>query len=176
MKNGARYIVTTHWGTFSLDEGAYQDYLRGDLWITWKPGQKRKERVKEEPAVPPHTSERAITLREQANNNGILFTLHSLGITDAAAPYVERLAGISIDELTLSVRASNGLRRAGAHTFGKIHDVIQRENGIKSIRNLGDKSVSEITQAFFEECYLQLLPYEKAVYWQEIIDKHSLSH
>ena len=27
MKNGARYIVTTYWGTFSLDEASYQDYL-----------------------------------------------------------------------------------------------------------------------------------------------------
>ena len=33
MKNGARYVVTTHWGTFSLDEGSYQDYLAGRLWI-----------------------------------------------------------------------------------------------------------------------------------------------
>ena len=38
MKNGARYVVTTHWGTFSLDEGAYQDYLAGTLWICWTPG------------------------------------------------------------------------------------------------------------------------------------------
>ena len=38
MKNGARYVVTTHWGTFSLDEGAYQDYLAGKLWICWTPG------------------------------------------------------------------------------------------------------------------------------------------
>lgn len=33
MRNGARYVVTTHWGTFSLDEGSYQDYLAGKLWI-----------------------------------------------------------------------------------------------------------------------------------------------
>ena len=38
MKNGAKYVVTTHWGTFSLDEGAYQDYLAGTLWICWTPG------------------------------------------------------------------------------------------------------------------------------------------
>ena len=31
MKNGARYVVTTHWGTFSLDEAFYQDYLEGKL-------------------------------------------------------------------------------------------------------------------------------------------------
>lgn len=168
MKNGARYIVTTHWGTFSLDEGAYQDYLRDNLWITWKPGQKRKERVKEESVVPPHTSEQALTLRELANQKGVLHTLHFIGASNAAPPYVDRLSDLSIDELTLSVRASNGLKRAGANTFGKIYDLMQREYGIKSIRNLGEKSVNEITQAFFEECYLRLLPYEKAIYWDHI--------
>ncbi len=168
MKNGARHIVTTRWGTFSLDEGAYQDYLRGDLWITWEPGQKRKERVKEESAVPPHTSEQALTLRELANQKGVLHTLHFIGVSDAAPPYVDRLSDISIDELTLSVRSSNGLKRAGATTFGKIYGLMQRDNGIKSVRNLGEKSVKEITDIFFEESYLRLLPYEKAIYWDHI--------
>lgn len=166
MKNGARYIVTTRWGTFSLDEGAYQDYLRGALWITWEPGQKRRERVKEESAVPPHTSEQAITLRELANRYGFIHTLHSIGIHNTEPPYVERFADISIDELTLSVRSSNGLKRAGVHTFGKLFALMQKDNGIKSVRNLGEKSVREITQIFFEECYSRMLPYEKAVYWE----------
>ena len=38
LKNVARYVVTTHWGTFSLDEASYQDYLTGKLWICWDPG------------------------------------------------------------------------------------------------------------------------------------------
>ena len=44
------------------------------------------------------------------------------------------------------------------------------ENGILSVRNLGQKSAKEIKQFFFEECYSRLLPYEKTQYWQEVID------
>lgn len=166
MKNGARYIVTTRWGTFSLNEGAYQDYLRGNLWITWEPGQKRKEPIREEPAVPPHTSEQELMLRELANQKGVLHTLRFIGVSHAAPPYVDRLANINIDDLTLSVRSSNGLKRAGVHTFGRLFALMQRENGIKSVRNLGEKSVKEITRTFFEECYVRLLPYEQVVYWK----------
>ena len=127
------------------------------------------------PAALPHTSAKAISLREQANKSGVFPTLRSFGITDSIPPYVERLSEISIiDELTLSVRSSNGLKRAGTHTFGKIFDLMQLENGIKSVRNLGEKSVREIAKAFCEECYLQLLPYEKAVYWQQVLDKNNI--
>jgi DNA-directed RNA polymerase alpha subunit len=44
------------------------------------------------------------------------------------------------------------------------------ENGILSVRNLGQKSAKEIKQLFFEECYTRLMPYEKAQYWQEVLD------
>ena len=44
MKNGARYVVTTHWGTFSLDEASYQDYLAGRLWISWNPGKQEQSK------------------------------------------------------------------------------------------------------------------------------------
>ena len=43
MKNGARYVVTTHWGTVSLDEASYQDYLAGNLWVCWIPGQTQQQ-------------------------------------------------------------------------------------------------------------------------------------
>jgi len=29
------YEVKTHWGYFKLCERAYEDYLKGILWITW---------------------------------------------------------------------------------------------------------------------------------------------
>lgn len=44
------------------------------------------------------------------------------------------------------------------------------ENGLIYIRNIGRKSLKEIQQLFFEECYQRLLPYEKAHDWQEVLD------
>ena len=170
MKNGARYVVTTHWGAFSLDEASYQDYLTGNLWISWTPGKPQQQMSNTTGYIPPNITDRAILLREQADKSGILQTLHQLGVHDALAPYSARLADLSIDEMNLTVRSLNGLKRANAGTFGQLRNLLAMENGILSVRNLGQKSAKEIKQLFFEECYTRLLPYEKAQYWQEILD------
>lgn len=172
MKNGARYVVTTHWGTFSLDEASYQDYLAGNLWICWTPGKPAQPQHTTSGYVPPNVTDRAVALRDQADKSGVLATLHQLGIHEALVPYSTRLADLSIDEMNLTVRSSNGLKRANAGTFGRLRDLLAMENGILSVRNLGQKSAKEIKQLFFEECYARLLPYEKAHYWQEVIDSH----
>ena len=72
--------------------------------------------------------------------------------------------------MNLTVRSSNGLKRANAGTLGKLRDLLATENGILSVRNLGQKSAKEIKMQFFEECYSRLVPYEKAQYWQEVLD------
>ena len=171
MKNGARYVVTTHWGTFSLDEGSYQDYLAGKLWICWTPGKPNQQRIPSE-HIPVNVTERAVDLRDQADKIGFLETLKKLGIHEAIVPYSPRLAELSIDEMNLTVRSSNGLKRANIHTFGQLKDRLEIENGLISIRNIGQKSLKEIKQLLFEECYQRLLPYEKAHYWQEVLDNH----
>ena len=80
-----------------------------------------------------------------------------------------------IDEMCLSVRSSNGLMRAGANTFGKVKEIMERENGLRTIRNLGVKSEKEIKLCFFNSCYLLLNEYEKAEWWQEVIDGNANS-
>ena len=170
MKNGARYVVTTHWGTFSLDEASYQDYPAGRLWISWNPGKQEQSKPTSTGYIPPNVTDQAIALREKADKVGVLTTLHQLGIHEAIVPYSPRLEDLSIDEMNLTVRSSNGLKRANAGTFGRLRDLLATENGILSVRNLGHKSAKEIKQLFFEECYARLLPYEKAQYWQEVLD------
>ena len=170
MKNGARYVVTTHWGTFSLDEGSYQDYLNGNLWICWTPGKPAQPQHTSSGYVSPNVTDRAISLRDQADKIGVLETLHQLGVHNALVPYNTRLDDLSIDEMNLTVRSSNGLKRANAGTFGHLRDLLAMESGILSVRNLGQKSAKEIKHLFFEECYARMFPYEKAQYWQEVID------
>ena len=82
MQNGARYIVTTHWGTFSLDAASYQDYLAGKLWISWVPGKPQESREKPEGFVPPNVTDRALSLRTEAEKLGINTTLHQLGVNN----------------------------------------------------------------------------------------------
>lgn len=169
MKNGAKYVVTTHWGTFSLDEASYQDYLAGTLWICWTPGKPQQEQTISG-YIPPNVTDRAVALRDQADKAGVLATLHQLGVHDALVPYSSHLANLSIDEMNLTVRSSNGLKRANIHNFGTLKEILAIENGLLNIRNIGQKSIKEIKQLFFEECYTRLLPYEKAQYWQEVLN------
>ena len=59
-------------------------------------------------------------------------------------PYKQRMCDKSIDEISISVRSSNGLMRANAGTFGRLWDLMNRENGLRAVRNLGAKSEVEI--------------------------------
>ena len=169
MRKGPRYEVQTKYGWFSLDEGAYQDYLAGKLWITWPP-EKGNEKPKADHA-PKNISDQALILRDTANNKGVFEAL-ALHYRNASpvTPNLPRMADLSIEELALSVRSSNGLMRAGINTFGKLAAGIEQDGGLFKIRNLGAKSEKEIRIAYIEECYRRMLPYEKAEYWQSFLD------
>ena len=54
---------------------------------------------------------------------------------------------IRIEDLELSVRSFNSLKRGGCHTVGDILDVMgEDENGLRRIRNLGARSEAEIKE------------------------------
>ena len=170
MQKSPRYEVHTRYGWFSLDEGAYQDYLAGKLWITWPP-EKGEELPKAEHA-PANVSQLALTLRDAANSKGVFSTAaENFKRANPVIPDLPRMAHLSIEELSLSVRASNGLMRAGMNTFGKLAAGLNQEGGLFKIRNLGTKSEKEIRRAYIEECYQRMLPYEKAEYWQSFLDQ-----
>lgn len=167
MVRGARYIVQTRYGTFSLDEASYRDYLAGKSWINWPP-QKPAGAATRQEEMPPNVSDEAIRLRESAAKRGVVAVME--GFKVKPSPCVKRLYDESIYELSLTVRASNGLMRAGVQTFGRLRELLESEQGIMGIRNLGVKSAQEIERAFLMECYAKLLPYERAIFWQNVLD------
>jgi hypothetical protein len=168
MEKGARYIVKTKYGYFSLDEGSYQDYLAGKLWINWPP-ERDPQKDAAQVSVPANVSQEAVQLRDHANKKGVLAVLEPFA-TIPNIPCKPRMYDNSIYELNLTVRSSNGLMRAGVQTFGALSDLMISEGGVAGIRNLGAKSVKEIHNAFLVECYDRLLPYERAAFWQEVLD------
>ncbi len=87
-------------------------------------------------------------------------------------PYRERMKELPIEEMNLSVRASNALMRANARTFGRVMEILMIEDGLKKIRNLGVKSEKEIVRSFFTSCYYHLKPNEQAAFWQKILDAY----
>ena len=139
-------------------------------WINWPPLRDPNEPVKKDP-LPPNASPKALELRDRAAKCGVLELLRDFE-TRPASPCKERMHDLPIYEMNLTVRSSNGLMRAGIQSFGSLAQLIQSENGIMAVRNLGAKSVKEIQDAFMEECYTRLLPYEKAEFWQEVLDKN----
>lgn len=167
------YEVKTHWGWFRLDHGAYQDYLAGRLWITWTPGKRDAIKPIEENLyiLPPNVTEEAVRLRDAAAKRDICFFLRErFPGAEVEIPYRARMKDIPIDEMSLTVRSSNGLMRAGAKTFGALHELLLRENGLRSVRNLGQKSEQEILHSFFNGCYAILRPGEQAAFWQEVLE------
>ena len=57
-------------------------------------------------------------------------------------PEEAKLYGESIDILDLSIRASNGLLRAGIKTIGELCQLTEPD--VRRIRNMGEKSVREV--------------------------------
>ena len=75
-----------------------------------------------------------------------------VGLNDAAAqtliidpkpaPEKEKALEMTVEDLDLSVRSSNCLRRANINT---VEDLVSKsENELKKVRNLGNKSLEEI--------------------------------
>ena len=64
-------------------------------------------------------------------------------------------SGADIEELNLSVRSYNCLRRAGCNTVGDLLRLLEEDqNGLRQIRNLGSRSEEEIlahVEQYWEE-------------------------
>ena len=78
----------------------------------------------------------------------------------------------SIEELVLSVRSYNALRRANVSTLG---DLIERlnEGGLKSIRNLGAKSYSEIQTKMLVYGFERLSEKEKTEFFYNLVNNNT---
>ena len=155
----------------TLDEASYRDYLQGKLWINSAPRSERQTAKSEMPALPPNVSEEAVRLRDMAAKQGVYPLLQRLFPGgEVEVPYRTRMGKMGTEEMTLSVRSSNCLMRAGATTLAKLYDLMASAQGLRSVRNLGAKSEKEIREVFFTTCYLQLTPGEQAVFWQRTLD------
>lgn len=166
-ENQKRYVIETWFGPCLVDEGAYRDYLAGDSWLNWTPG-KKKNKTKTA-AAEEGWSREVLEWREQADRTGIKAAVEAFG----AEPFLpelipERLYPLSIQELDLTVRASNGLMRAGADQVSKVLDLMKGERGLMAVRNLGLKSTAEIQTVLLEECYHRMTPSERGAFWKKL--------
>ena len=115
--------------------------------------------------------QQATQLKETADKLGAYYVLQNLcpGKT-IAFPYFKRMGNLPIDEMNLSVRSINALKRYGAFTTGKVAELIGN-NELKAIRNLGTKSEKEIIRNFFILCYEHMTCEEQLCFWQTISEQ-----
>ena len=110
------------------------------------------------------------TLFESAENNGLIPTLALFGSNiKVNIPLSKTLCDKSIDDMDLSVRASNGLKRCGAMTVRQLSELIMSEKGLESVRNLGKKSICEIKTKLLFHAYQELDNKEKIDFWTRFI-------
>ena len=115
-----------------------------------------------------------MTLFESAEKIGLIPTLAPFGNDiKIRIPLSQKCCDRSIDDMELSVRSSNGLKRSGAMTVRELTDTIMSEKGLDTVRNLGRKSISEIKTKLLYLAYNDLTDKEKQAFWNEFIELNS---
>jgi DNA-directed RNA polymerase subunit alpha len=76
-----------------------------------------------------------------------------------------------IENLDLSVRVFNSLKRAGIITVGEVLELLEKgEDAIMSIRNFGEKSMDELVEKMAEKGYLDSGEEEEELLEEEVAD------
>ncbi len=79
---------------------------------------------------------------------------------EEVSPIPEHIADIPIDDLGLSVRAFNSLKRSGLTTVGEVLMRLQEgEDAMLNIRNFGRKSLNELIARLAEQGYLEYIDF-----------------
>lgn len=78
----------------------------------------------------------------------------------------------TIEELALSVRSYNALRRANISTLGDLVEILNK-GGIKTIRNLGVKSFREIQTKMLVYGFERLSDNAKIKFFNDLIEDNS---
>ena len=87
--------------------------------------------------------------------------------------YSIRDCNASIEDLALSVRSYNALRRTNIITIGDLIDRLN-EGGLKTVRNLGTKSFSEIQAKIMVYGFEQLSEKEKLEFFYYLVENNAV--
>lgn len=113
---------------------------------------------------------------ESANENGLIHTLYTAFKPpfQIEIPIYSKISSASVDELELSVRAQNCLKRAGIMSVARLINIAATDELLK-LRNLGRKSYTEIKSKLLVFAYSSLSEHEKKEFWRSFLKNNSLS-
>ena len=122
-------------------------------------------------------AEKIKILMDAEKQRGLVDTLHrSFGRNvKVKVGFSGSACAASIEELVLSVRSYNALRRANVSTLGDLIELLN-EGRLKSIRNLGAKSYSEIQTKMLVYGYELLSEREKNDFFNFLIENNTEQH
>lgn len=87
-------------------------------------------------------------------------------------PFSRKHCAADIDELELSVRATNCLKRAKIMTVRELIDVVQSDE-LKKYRSLGTKTYVEIKSKLLRYGYQALSEQGKKIFWMELLQDNN---
>ena len=87
-------------------------------------------------------------------------------------PFTKRACEASIDDIEFSPRANNSMKRGSVFTIGEIIDIINGEDGLKRIRNLGTKTENEIKTRLLVYAYERLTDNEKKIFFYDVLTEN----
>ena len=87
-------------------------------------------------------------------------------------PFTKRACEASIDDIEFSPRANNSMKRGSVFTIGEIIDIINDDDGLKRIRNLGTKTENEIKTRLLVYAYDRLTDNEKKMFFYDVLEEN----
>ena len=97
---------------------------------------------------------------------------HGLNGAKMNLGFTKNVCGISIEELSLSVRGFNVLKRSNLDTIGDVIDAMN-DKKLMSLRNLGEKTSREIKTKIVNFGYASLSDKDKKEFLREVIELNS---
>jgi DNA-directed RNA polymerase alpha subunit len=85
-------------------------------------------------------------------------------------PFTKRACEAPIDDIEFSPRANNSMKRGSVFTIGEIIDIINDDDGLKRIRNLGTKTENEIKTRLLVYAYDRLTDNEKKIFFYDVLE------
>ena len=84
----------------------------------------------------------------------------------------DSMKAMEIEHLELSVRAYNGLKRAGYHTVGQLAEDLANGVDLRKVRNCGAKTYAEIAEKLFLLNLLGIPEKKREEYLLNIVEKN----
>ena len=113
-------------------------------------------------------------LIQSSEEIGLVLTLNAVfGKTvKVKIPFTKRACEAPIDDIEFSPRANNSMKRGSVFTIGEIIDIINDDDGLKRIRNLGTKTENEIKTRLLVYAYDRLTDNEKKMFFYDVLEEN----